>query len=147
MLSERLGADLHARPVLNNKISASEISRKFLKSALLVGFFLPPLQQGRGEHRWPSGHYDVGDWDQGLRHGPAVYFHPDGGREEATYVEGYEQGPSTVHFARWVSSRSRTGNPATLTASLRQVVAHNEQKRTSKSPTWRHTTKSGNNTD
>ena len=22
------------------------------------------LQQGNGEHRWPSGHYDVGGWDQ-----------------------------------------------------------------------------------
>ena len=79
------------------------------------------LQQGNGEHRWPSGHYDVGGWDQvraervievlecllnvlvslqGLRHGELTYFRPDGSREEATYVEGYEQGPSTVHFAR-----------------------------------------------
>ncbi len=37
---------------------------------------------------------------QGLRHGELTYFRPDGSREEATYVEGYEQGPSTVHFAR-----------------------------------------------
>ncbi len=31
------GADLHARSVLTNKISASKLSRKFVKSALLVG--------------------------------------------------------------------------------------------------------------
>ena len=30
-------------------------------------------------------------WDQGLRHGPATYFHPNGNKEEATYVEGYEE--------------------------------------------------------
>ena len=28
---------------------------------------------------------------QGLRHGPATYFHPNGNKEEATYVEGYEE--------------------------------------------------------
>ncbi len=33
------GADLHAPSVLISKISASELSRKFIKSALLVGFF------------------------------------------------------------------------------------------------------------
>ena len=38
-----------------------------------------------------SGHYDVAMWDQGLRHGPATYFHPNGNKEEATYVEGYEE--------------------------------------------------------
>ena len=31
------GADLHAQSALVNKISASELSRKFVKSALLVG--------------------------------------------------------------------------------------------------------------
>ena len=31
------GADLHAESVLTDKISASEFSRKFTKSALLVG--------------------------------------------------------------------------------------------------------------
>ncbi len=30
-------ADLHAQSVLINKISASELSRKFIKSALVVG--------------------------------------------------------------------------------------------------------------
>ena len=37
------GADLHARSVLINKISASELRRKLIKSALLVG-------QGRCQH-------------------------------------------------------------------------------------------------
>ena len=45
------GADLHAQSALSNKISASELSRTFMKSALLVGLaenaniearFLPP---------------------------------------------------------------------------------------------------------
>lgn len=58
------------------------------------------FQQGQGEHRFPSGHYDIAMWDQGLRHGPAVYYHTNGGKEECTYVEGYENGPSTVHFAK-----------------------------------------------
>ena len=31
------GADLHAQPVLVNKIFASELSQKFIKTALLVG--------------------------------------------------------------------------------------------------------------
>ncbi len=31
------GADLYAQSVIINKISASELSRKFIKSALLVG--------------------------------------------------------------------------------------------------------------
>ena len=39
--------------------------------------------------------------EQGLRHGPATYFHPNGNKEEATYVEGYEEGESTVYYARW----------------------------------------------
>ena len=38
-------------------------------------------------------------WDQGLRHGPATYFHPNGNKEEATYVEGYEEGESTVYYS------------------------------------------------
>ena len=38
-------------------------------------------------------------WDLGLRHGPATYFHPNGNKEEATYVEGYEEGESTVFYA------------------------------------------------
>ncbi len=33
----RFGADSHAQSVLINKISASELSRKFIKSALSVG--------------------------------------------------------------------------------------------------------------
>ena len=33
----RLGTDLCAQSVLNNKISASELSGKFIKSTLLVG--------------------------------------------------------------------------------------------------------------
>ncbi len=31
------GSDLHAQPVLGSKISASELSRTFIESALLVG--------------------------------------------------------------------------------------------------------------
>ncbi len=27
-------------------------------------FYFNIFQQGNGEHRWPSGHYDVGGWDQ-----------------------------------------------------------------------------------
>ncbi len=34
----RFGADLHAQSVLVNKISASELWRKFTKGALLVGW-------------------------------------------------------------------------------------------------------------
>ncbi len=37
-----LGADLHAQSVLVNKISASELSRKLIETALLVG---PVLQR------------------------------------------------------------------------------------------------------
>ncbi len=33
----RLSADLYAQSVLSNKISASELGQKFIKSALLVG--------------------------------------------------------------------------------------------------------------
>ena len=33
------GADLHAQSVLIDRISASEFSRKFIKSALLVGYY------------------------------------------------------------------------------------------------------------
>ncbi len=63
-------------------------------------FHVFSLQQGQGQHKFPSGHYDIAMWDQGLRHGPATYCHPNGGKEEATYIEGYENGPSTVYFAR-----------------------------------------------
>ena len=55
----RLAPILYAQSVLSNKISASELSRKFIKSALLVGieiplhFFLPltwlDLKVGRGQ--------------------------------------------------------------------------------------------------
>ncbi len=38
------GTDLYAQSVLSNKISASELSRKFIKSALLVGS-LPPQKK------------------------------------------------------------------------------------------------------
>ena len=65
------------------------------------------FQQGHGEHHWPSGHYDVGGWDQGLRHGPTTYFHANGSKEEATYIEGYENGPSTVEFVRWEAENKR----------------------------------------
>ncbi len=34
----RWAPDLHAQSVIINKISASELSQKFIKSALLVGF-------------------------------------------------------------------------------------------------------------
>lgn len=43
----------------------------------------------------------LNDVVQGLRHGPATYFHPSGSKEEATYEEGYENGPSVAHFARY----------------------------------------------
>ena len=42
-VSARCGTDLHAQSVLVNKISASELSRKFIKSALLVGLLLVDL--------------------------------------------------------------------------------------------------------
>ncbi len=34
------GADFHAQSVLSNKISASELCPRFIKSALLVGYFV-----------------------------------------------------------------------------------------------------------
>ena len=34
----RLAPDLHAQSVLSNKISASDLSQKFIKGALLVGY-------------------------------------------------------------------------------------------------------------
>ena len=37
------GTDLYAQSVLINKIFASELSRKFIKSALLVGFIVSHL--------------------------------------------------------------------------------------------------------
>ena len=78
------------------------------------------MLQGEGEHKFPSGHYDIAGWDAGLRHGPATYFDTAGNlvkgareskceiphfpaiiagaKEEATYVEGYENGSSVVTF-------------------------------------------------
>ncbi len=45
-----LGADSHAQSVLSNKIPASELRRKFAKSALLVGHAsleVPPALLGK----------------------------------------------------------------------------------------------------
>ena len=83
---------------MNNlsNIFGSRIRRQIFIQIILI------FQQGQGEHRFPSGHYDIAMWDQGLRHGPAVYYHTNGGKEECTYVEGYENGPSTVYFAKLV---------------------------------------------
>ncbi len=39
-----LGADLHAQSVLIDKLSASELSRKFIKSALWVGLATVEVQ-------------------------------------------------------------------------------------------------------
>ena len=39
-------------------------------------------------------------WDQGLRHGPATYYHPNGNKEEATYVEGYEEVKEKMYLRR-----------------------------------------------
>ena len=47
-----LGADLYAQLVLTNKISASELRRKFIKSALLVGQWAPPLCATTGTHEF-----------------------------------------------------------------------------------------------
>ena len=44
------------------------------------GEFKENLQTGEGEHKFPSGHYDIAGWDKGLRHGAATYFHPDVGK-------------------------------------------------------------------
>ena len=74
------------------------MSARFIERTLFI--FPSILQQGQGEHRFPSGDYDIAMWDQGLRHGPAVYYHSNGSKEECTYVEGYENGPSTVYFAK-----------------------------------------------
>ncbi len=48
-----LGADLHAQSALSNKIFASELTRKFIKSALLVGLvlFLLPGHEGTAVNR------------------------------------------------------------------------------------------------
>ena len=58
-----------------------------------------------------SDYYDVAMWDQGIRHGEATYFHPNGNKEEATYVEGYEQVFSSVsrNFRKpeWLRRRRR----------------------------------------
>ena len=79
-----LGADLHARSVLSNKISASELSGKFIKSAslLLVGkdvhlSGMPPFNEMHGskigekgggdperkgcQERDHCGHFDIGE--------------------------------------------------------------------------------------
>ena len=45
-----------------------------------TGEFQENLQTGQGEHKFPSGHYDIAGWDKGLRHGAATYFHPDIGK-------------------------------------------------------------------
>ena len=45
-----------------------------------AGEFVENLQTGQGEHKFPSGHYDIAGWDKGLRHGAATYFHPDVGK-------------------------------------------------------------------
>ena len=45
-----------------------------------TGEFQENLQTGQGEHKFPSGHYDIAGWDKGLRHGAATYFHPDVGK-------------------------------------------------------------------
>ena len=83
-----------APAIMNDRVL---ISADFNERTLLKWFI---LQQGQGEHRFPSGDYDIAMWDQGLRHGPAVYYHSNGSKEECTYVEGYENGPSTVYFAK-----------------------------------------------
>ena len=53
------GADLQAQSVLSNKISASEVSRNFIKSALLVWVDAGSLKKdgffGRGGGRRPRG--------------------------------------------------------------------------------------------
>jgi hypothetical protein len=45
--------------------------------------------QGKGRHSFPSGHYDEAVWDQGLRHGPATYFHPNGNKAAPTITTTY----------------------------------------------------------
>ena len=45
-----------------------------------TGEFQENLQTGQGEHKFPSGHYDIAGWDKGLRHGAATYFNPDMGK-------------------------------------------------------------------
>ncbi len=45
----RLGTDLHAQSMLSNRISASELGRKFIKSALLVGSPPPRIREADGE--------------------------------------------------------------------------------------------------
>ncbi len=45
MFFARFGIDLHAQSVIINEISASELSRKFIKSVLLVGWKLPSSHQ------------------------------------------------------------------------------------------------------
>ena len=51
-----------------------------------TGEFQENLQTGQGEHKFPSGHYDIAGWDKGLRHGAATYFHPDVGKVKTTRI-------------------------------------------------------------
>ncbi len=46
-LRARLVPILHAQSVLSNKISASELRRKFIEGALLVGFYFDMFSCGR----------------------------------------------------------------------------------------------------
>ena len=46
----RLGADLHARSVLVDKISVSKLSRKFIEIALLVGYKQNFLSKKKAHH-------------------------------------------------------------------------------------------------
>ncbi len=57
------GADLHAQSVLINKISASEISRKFINSALLVGDCRKSVNQAEQTRYLLSPSYSS-DWCQ-----------------------------------------------------------------------------------
>ena len=53
----------------------SKTSAFFILQVLLPGIMMLPSAK----------------WNQGIRHGPATYFHPNGNKEEETYVEGYEE--------------------------------------------------------
>ena len=53
----------------------SETSAFFILQVVLPGIMMLPSAK----------------WNQGIRHGPATYFHPNGNKEEETYVEGYEE--------------------------------------------------------
>ncbi len=69
-----MGAGLYAQSVLINKISAMELSQKFIKSALLVGSFflattslckaqIPPCQQKHSPQRMRE-EEEVASWRQ-----------------------------------------------------------------------------------